>query len=153
MSTLKPPPPDAAHPPSPMMGEGGVTAPGEGETANTTPANPKAKRTRKLRKEMTDTERKLWSLLRNRKLSGYKFRGKVPVGPYITDFLCFEARLIVEADGRQHADTTSDAKRYAWFGEQGFTVIRFWNNDVFDNAEGVLSRLASTLETHKEIAR
>jgi very-short-patch-repair endonuclease len=91
--------------------------------------------------------------LRNRKLSGHKFRRQVPIGPYVADFLCFEARLIVEADGRQHAEAASDAKRDAWLGEQGFTVIRFWNNDIFENPEGVLSCLSDTLSVHEEVIR
>jgi very-short-patch-repair endonuclease len=138
--------------PSPLTGEGGASAPGEGEAASVKVSNPKTKRAR-IRSDMTDAERKLWSILRNRKLSGHKFRRQVPIGPYVADFLCFEARLIVEADGRQHAEAASDAKRDAWLGEQGFTVIRFWNNDIFENPEGVLSRLSDTLSVHEEAAR
>jgi very-short-patch-repair endonuclease len=139
--------------PSPLTGEGGASAPGEGEAARVKASNPKTKRARTLRSDVTDAERKLWSILRNRKLSGHKFRRQVPIGPYVADFLCFEARLIVEADGRQHAEAASDAKRDAWLGEQGFTVIRFWNNDIFENPEGVLSRLSDTLSVHEEAAR
>lgn len=137
--------------PSPLKGEGGAQAPGEGGAVNTKSITPKNKQARKLRKEMTDAERKLWSLLRNRKLSGFKFRRQVPIGPYIADFLCFEARLIVEADGGQHAASEHDTKRDAWLSAEGYGILRFWNSDISDNSEGVLSRLASTLELHREI--
>jgi adenine-specific DNA-methyltransferase len=139
--------------PSPLRGEGGASAPGEGEAANTNATNPKAKRARSLRKSMTDAERKLWSLLRNRKLSGYKFRRQVPIGPYVADFLCFEARLIVEADGGQHAAAGHDSVRDEWLHSEGYTVLRFWNSDIFDNPEGVLQKLAATLPAHQEAAQ
>jgi very-short-patch-repair endonuclease len=136
--------------PSPLRGEGGASAPGEGEAANSKSANPKTKRARTLRKAMTDAERKLWRLLRNRNLSGHKFRRQVPIGPYVADFLCFEARLIVEADGGQHATAGLDAKRDEWLCAEGYRVLRFWNSDISDNPEGVLQRLAATLPIHQE---
>jgi very-short-patch-repair endonuclease len=69
---------------------------------------------RGLRREATDAERRLWSLLRNRQLGGFKFRRQVPIGPYIADFICFDRRLIIEADGGQHADSAYDEARDAW---------------------------------------
>jgi very-short-patch-repair endonuclease len=136
-----------------LRGEGGAIAPGEGEAANSKPDNPKTKRARTLRKTMTDAERKLWSLLRNRKLSGHKFRRQVPIGPYVADFLCFEAHLIVEADGGQHAASEHDTKRDAWLRTEGYDILRFWNSDLFDNPEGVLQKLAATLPAYQEFAR
>ncbi|MEL1265973.1 endonuclease domain-containing protein [Pseudoxanthomonas putridarboris] len=85
---------------------------------------------RRLRREATDAERLLWHRLRNRTLSGLKFRRQVPVGPYVVDFLCIEYRLVVEADGGQHAEPGMDASRDAFLRSKGFRVLRFWNNDI-----------------------
>lgn len=101
-------------------------------------------RARNLRHNSTDAETKLWSRLRNRQLAGAKLRRQVPLGPYIADFLCADARLIVELDGGQHT-TEVDAVRTAWLEAQGFRVIRFWNNDVLSNVEGVLIRISEEL--------
>jgi very-short-patch-repair endonuclease len=99
-----------------------------------------------LRRTMTDAERKLWLFLRNRRLDGYKFRRQVPVGPYVADFLCERARLIVEVDGGQHADATvRDNQRSAWLSQHGYRVQRFWNNEVLQNLDGVWERIASVL--------
>jgi len=89
---------------------------------------------------MTDAEQKLWRALRSR-ASGAKFRRQVPLGPFIVDFVCFEAKLVVELDGGQHADNPRDAKRDRYFLDQGYRVLRFWNNDVLKNMEGVLVRI------------
>jgi very-short-patch-repair endonuclease len=107
---------------------------------------------RRLRKDLTDAERKLWSLLRNRKLGGWKFRRQVPVGPYVADFLCIEARLIIEADGGQHAGSSADAARDAWFRHQGFTIARYWNSDILNNPEGVLASLVERASADQEIS-
>ena len=101
-------------------------------------------RARSLRRDATDAERELWQRLRNHQLAGAKFRRQVPVGHYIADFLCADARLIVEVDGGQHSDA-ADAARTAWLEAQGFRVIHFWNNDVLSNPEGVLMRIAEAL--------
>jgi very-short-patch-repair endonuclease len=85
---------------------------------------------RTMRRAPTDAERALWRLLRDRRFSGYKFRRQTPLGPFIVDFLCFEARLIVEADGGQHADNSYDRDRDAWLAAQGFRIRRFWNVDI-----------------------
>jgi very-short-patch-repair endonuclease len=79
-----------------------------------------------MRREPTFTERKLWALLRNRRLEDLKFRRQVPVGPYVADFVCLSRRLIVEADGPMH-DATADAERDAWLQGQRFQVMRFTN--------------------------
>lgn len=94
----------------------------------------------RLRREMTDAERRLWSRLRGRRLEGWKFRSQHSIGPYVADFLCWDARLIVEVDGGQH-DEMADGDRTAFLRGQGYRVVRFWNNDVLGNIDGVLERL------------
>ena len=103
------------------------------------------KRARAMRRAMTDAERRLWAMLRNRQLGGWKFRRQVPMGRYIADFVCVEARLIVECDGGQHAGSTYDAERDAWLEQEGFRVIRFWNGDVLREPEGVADKLLAAL--------
>jgi len=101
---------------------------------------------RALRANQTDAEARLWTGLRDRRLAGAKFRRQVAIGPYIADFTCFAARLIVELDGGQHAhDANADAARTARLEGQGFRVLRFWNNDVLANTEGVLERILEAL--------
>jgi very-short-patch-repair endonuclease len=99
---------------------------------------------------MTEAERRLWSLLRNRKLFGHKFRRQVPLGPYFVDFVCLEARLIIEADGEQHAESIRDANRHAWLAAQGFHVARFWNVDILTNTTGVLDRLGGLMSERRQ---
>jgi very-short-patch-repair endonuclease len=94
---------------------------------------------------MTDAERRLWSVLRDRRLEGYKFRRQYPCGPFILDFACFEHRLAIEADGSQHADSGRDARRTMWLENQGWRVIRFWNNDILMNIEGVADAILAAL--------
>src|SRR3954454_10860612 len=94
-------------------------------------------RARTLRRSAPTTERTLWTLLRDRRLGGAKFRRQVPIGPYVVDFLCAEARLVIELDGGQHGGP-EDAVRQFWLEAQGFRVRRFWNNEVTSNLEGVL---------------
>jgi very-short-patch-repair endonuclease len=89
----------------------------------------------------TDSELRLWRLLRDRRLSGFKFRRQVPVGPYIVDFLCVGVKLISEADGSQHAESRRDNIRDAYLAGQGWKVLRFWNNEVLQNREGVLETI------------
>ncbi len=89
----------------------------------------------------TDAELRLWRLLRDRRLNGVKFRRQVPVGPYIVDFLCVGAKLIVEADGSQHAESPRDKARDTYLASQGWTVLRFWNNEVIQNRDGVLETI------------
>jgi 2-isopropylmalate synthase len=89
----------------------------------------------------TDAELRLWRLLRDRRLNGVKFRRQVPVGPYIVDFLCVGAKLIVEADGAQHAESLRDTVRDAYLTSQGWKVLRFWNNEVLQNRGGVLETI------------
>jgi very-short-patch-repair endonuclease len=100
---------------------------------------------------MTDAERKLWFALRDRRFARFKFRRQVPVGPFIVDFVCFEARLVIEVDGGQHAQSIRDKRRDRWFAANRFSVLRFWNNDVLSNLEGVSTVIAEALTA--EIAR
>jgi very-short-patch-repair endonuclease len=98
-------------------------------------------RARTMRRAPTDSELRLWRLLRDRRLGGFKFRRQVPVGPYIVDFLCVGAKLIVEAGGSQHAESPRDKARDADLESQGWKVLRFWNNEVLRNREGVLETI------------
>jgi very-short-patch-repair endonuclease len=98
-----------------------------------------------MRRDMTDAERKLWFLLRSRRLGGAKFRRQAPVGPFIADFVCLGSKLIVEADGGQHYVSDRDANRDRWLMEQGYVVVRYANNDILSNPDGVLSDLVSKL--------
>jgi probable phosphoglycerate mutase len=133
--------------PSPQRGEGR----GEGARRTRRPASQPRSATheaaRALRQRSTDAERKLWFALRDRRLQGHKFCRQFPVGPYIVDFLCRYPKLVVELDGGQHSwQQNQDAKRTAWLESKGHFVLRFWNNDVLGNLDGVLQRIAETLE-------
>jgi very-short-patch-repair endonuclease len=103
-------------------------------------------RARTMRREMTDAERKLWFLLRSRRLNGVKFRRQAPVGPFIADFVCFSHKLIVEADGGQHYEANKDDERDRWLMGEGYRVVRYANNDILKNPEGVLTDLSTKLE-------
>ena len=88
----------------------------------------------------------MWQKLRNRQLKGFKFRRQQPVGPYILDFVNFEKRIVIEVDGGQHAILKDkDKKRDAWLNAEGFEVMRFWNNEVFENLDGVLQVIRTKL--------
>ena len=107
------------------------------------PTLAKAKR---LRRNLTDAERKLWDVLRSRQFEDAKFRRQQPVGPFIVDFVCQQHRLIIEADGSQH-DVEKDAPRTAFLEDAGYRVMRFWNNDVLENLDGVAQAIAAALAT------
>ncbi len=99
---------------------------------------------RDLRKNQTDAEQKLWSKLRRRQLANFRFRRQHPVGIFIVDFFCFDAGLVVELDGSQHYEddnVTYDRKRTEWLMDQGLSVIRFDNSEIFENIDGVLQTL------------
>ena len=94
---------------------------------------------RNLRERSTDVERLLWSRLRNRQLSGCKFRRQQPIGSYVVDFVCLEYRLVIELDGGQHAEQQSqDEVRTAFLHQEGYRVLRFWNNQVLAELDSVL---------------
>jgi very-short-patch-repair endonuclease len=92
---------------------------------------------RSMRKEPTPSERIVWRILRSKRLGGLKFRRQAPVGPYIADFASFDRRLIVELDGSHHDPDGYDGKRDAWLKEQGFRVLRFPNEEVLENPDGI----------------
>jgi len=95
---------------------------------------------KKLRSNSTDAERLIWYHLRARRFGGLRFRRQQPLGQYIVDFVCMERRLVIELDGGQHAvDERHDRLRDQWLTEQGFKVLRYWNNDVLKNTEAVLA--------------
>ncbi|MBM2826309.1 MAG: (cytosine-5-)-methyltransferase [Dehalococcoidia bacterium] len=103
---------------------------------------------RGLRRNMTDAERALWFRLGRRQLVGVKFRRQQPIGPYIVDFVTFERKVVVEVDGGHHGETTTkadDEARSAWLRQEGFNVLRFWNNEVLSNPEGVLESILEAL--------
>ena len=98
-----------------------------------------------MRSQPTDAERQLWAMLRDRRFSAFKFRRQVPVGPFIADFMCFSARLIVEADGGQHCENDYDERRTAWLEAQDFRVLRFWNHEILMQRRDVMDRLYAAL--------
>ena len=100
---------------------------------------------RQLRSRQTDAERKLWFAVRDRRLSGFKFVRQEAIGPFIVDFVCRDKRLVVEVDGGQHADSAEDAARDAFLAGEGYRVMRFWNNDVLSNRDGVLMVILEAL--------
>jgi very-short-patch-repair endonuclease len=103
---------------------------------------------RALRKRSTDIESYLWRYLKNRQMEGFKFRRQQPIGRYIVDFASLEKRLVIEVDGGQHAiNTTKDMLRDEWLRGEGYEVLRFWDNQVFDNLEGVLETIRDALLT------
>ena len=99
-----------------------------------------------MRRAPTEAEHRLWQMLRAKRLSGYKFKRQLPIDSFIADFVCLPHRLVVEADGGQHG-TEADARRDAYLRAQGFRVLRFSNNDIFDNEEGVLESILNALES------
>ncbi len=102
---------------------------------------------RRLRQDSTDSERRLWAVLRDRRLAGYRFRRQHPIGDVIVDFACTKHSLVIEADGGQHSDNPRDERRTAFLQSEGWRVIRFWNNDVLSNADGVIETILR--ELHK----
>ncbi|WP_193368427.1 endonuclease domain-containing protein [Pelagibius marinus] len=109
------------------------------------------KNARQLRGNMTEAEQRLWSALRRRQLDGLRFRRQVPLGRFIVDFACYEARVVVELDGGQHAESEAeDAMRTRWLEDRGFRVLRFWNDEVFGNLEGLLEAIRAAAAARRE---
>ncbi|MGZ8285061.1 MAG: endonuclease domain-containing protein [Allosphingosinicella sp.] len=110
------------------------------------PGYDKLERARQLRREMTPQERLLWGQLRGRRFEGFKFRKQMWLSGYIADFACPDARLVIEADGSQHADNLEyDRERERAFASLGWRTLRFWNNEIIENLDGVLTVIASAL--------
>jgi very-short-patch-repair endonuclease len=103
-------------------------------------------RARALRRNMTEAERRVWQILRLHQLKGYKFRRQVPIGRYIVDFVCHKARLIVEIDGGQHdRSSPREAERSGFLKNEGYRILRFWNDEVLANLDGVHETIADEL--------
>ena len=105
----------------------------------------KSPHSKALRQSMTEAEQRLWSRLRAGRLNGHKFRRQVPIGPYVVDFLCVSERLIIEADGSQHNDDV-DRARTRFLEAQGYRVIRFWNNAILAETDGVMAAILAAVE-------
>jgi very-short-patch-repair endonuclease len=106
-------------------------------------------RARSLRRDMTDAEKSIWRVLRLHQIDGHRFRRQVPLGRYIADFVCHDARLIIEIDGGQHQESApQEAERTRFLQDQGYRVLRFWNNEVLSNLEGLRATIAETLRCH-----
>ena len=103
-------------------------------------------RARSLRHNMTNVESLLWRALRIKQLDGYRFRLQHPIGQYIAGFACIERKIVIELDGGQHQDQLAyNEQRTAFLRAQGWYVLRFWNNDILNNIEGVLLTIAKNL--------
>ncbi|HEX9461570.1 MAG TPA: DUF559 domain-containing protein [Alphaproteobacteria bacterium] len=100
---------------------------------------------RSLRATPTDAEIRLWSRLRRKQLRDFRVRRQHPIGPHVVDFFCADAKLIIEVDGGQHADSTKDAIRTHWLEARGYRVVRFWDNEVLSNTDGVLLTILAAL--------
>ncbi|HJR74301.1 MAG TPA: endonuclease domain-containing protein [Luteimonas sp.] len=101
---------------------------------------------KRMRIGQTDAEAKLWLHLRGKRFSGFKFKRQQPIGPFIVDFVCLRCRVVVEADGGQHTDAAAyDQSRTNWLEEQGFRVLRFWNNDILQRTNDVLDSILNAL--------
>jgi very-short-patch-repair endonuclease len=102
---------------------------------------------RRLRKQSTDTEGHLWRHLRDRQIGGFKFRRQQAIGSYVVDFVNFDRKVVIEVDGSQHSLHPGDMIRDEWLRAEGFKVLRFWDNQVFSNLEGVLDTIRDALLT------
>jgi crossover junction endodeoxyribonuclease RuvC len=135
--------------PSPRRGEGDLIA-----EARRKPSPVETERARRLRRDSTDPETILWLRLRDRRLGGAKFRRQEPILEFTVDFVCHEKRLIIEVDGGQHGSRVAEDERRTQRLEQaGFRVLRFWNNEVFDNLDSVLEVIGTALNTSEGVAR
>jgi very-short-patch-repair endonuclease len=101
---------------------------------------------RRLRGQQTDAERKLWFALRDRRLAGFKLVRQEAIAPFIADFVCRERNLIIEVDGGQHSENAKDKRRDSYLRDEGYRLLRFWNNDVLTNREGVLLTILDALQ-------
>ena len=111
-------------------------------------------RSRRLRHEQTEAERKLWSHLRDRQLLGAKFRRQLALGPFVVDFCCLEIGLIIELDGGQHVGRQGeDSKRSEELEARGFCMLRFWDDDVLRDTDVVLERIHATIQGLREQGR
>jgi len=98
-----------------------------------------------MRSTPTDAEARLWHILRAKRFAGLKFKRQVKIDQFIVDFACLASRLIIEADGGQHSESTHDFRRDTYLRVQGFRILQFWNNDIFNNENGVTARIFDAL--------
>jgi len=132
--------------PSPLAGEGGARPRSGWEGEGTGPTGKQLlARARWMRANPTNAEKKLWTLLRDRRFAAFKFRRQQVIGPYRVDFVCLEQRLIIEADGSQHSDDRHDARRTGFLVRNGFRVLRFWNTQVLSEALSVAEAIYAAL--------
>ena len=111
-------------------------------------------RSRRLRRDQTDAEGRLWMHLRMRQVGGAKFRRQLPLGPFVVDFCCMEIGLVIEVDGGQHAEREQqDVTRGRQLEAEGFRVLRFWNHEVLQNTAAVLEQISNTIEQRREEGR
>jgi very-short-patch-repair endonuclease len=95
---------------------------------------------------MTEAEKRVWQILRSHRMTGHKFRRQVPIGRYIADFVCHDVRLIVEVDGGQHDRSSPlEAERSEFLQNEGYRILRLWNNEILENLEGVHHTIADAL--------
>lgn len=109
---------------------------------------------RNLRKNSTIQEKRLWNLLKNHKFHGLKFKRQQPIGNYIVDFICKEAKIIIEIDGSQHNEFKNkeyDNERTVFLNSLGYKVIRFWNNEIYENIEGVIKKIEQEINPLQEL--
>ena len=131
--------------PSPLAGEGGARSRSEWEGEGLPSRKVLLARARWMRAHPTEAEKRLWSMLRDRRLVAFKFRRQQIIAPYIVDLICPAERLIIEADGSQHADNKDDARRDAFLRGQDFRLLRFWNNQVLAETDAVASAIFAAL--------
>nr|WP_183897231.1 DUF559 domain-containing protein [Rhizobium skierniewicense] len=110
-------------------------------------------RARGMRKDSTRAENMLWQALRGGKLEGFKFRRQVPMHTYIIDFVCFDAKVIIEVDGAQHAESDADSRRDAYFRDEGFVTMRFWNDEIERNLDFVCLSILDRLRGRQSAGR
>ena len=134
------------EPPLPQAGEGW----GEGREPKVIRHKNSTIKARKFRQNSTDAEEKFWNEVKAKRFLGLKFKRQYPIKPYYADFVCLEENLIVEIDGGQHCENGKDKIRTRFLEKEGFEVIRFWNNEVLSNMEGVLSSLSLALSRKRE---
>jgi very-short-patch-repair endonuclease len=115
--------------------------------------NRRTLRSRNLRVNQTDAETALWNRIRNRQIAEQKFVRQQPIGRYICDFVCREKYVVIEVDGGQHSESARDAVRDRYLQSQGYRVMRFWNNDVLSNIDGVVSVIDDALRELPQRAR
>ncbi|MGC1467963.1 MAG: endonuclease domain-containing protein [Sphingorhabdus sp.] len=133
--------------PSPLAGEGGARAEGVGGRGGVPSRSDLLARAKWMRVNPTDAERRIWAILRAKRLTGFKFRRQVIIDSYIVDFINFDHRLIIEADGSQHAESEYDKRRDAYLKKQGFKVLRFWNSDILKDSDAIAETIWHALQT------